>query len=124
MLDVAKRNGWTKVALSRREEIMLLTITASLLVGATAGLLFNVRIVLHLAVAAIFGFGLAALIGLDTPIGAALHAIAAVIALQCGYFVSLILSALGLTQEPVAVEEAHGQDVNQAEARVWKRPRA
>lgn len=103
---------------------MLLTITASLLIGATAGLLFNIRMVLHLTILAAIACGLAALAGLATPAGAALHAVAALIALQCGYFVSLIIAALGLAQEPATVDHEHDEDRNAVPPRVWKRPRA
>lgn len=80
---------------------MLLTITACLLAGAAVGLKFNVRVVFHLALAALLVAGIVAATG-QTGWGlAALYGIAAVISLQCGYFVSLLINALGLTREPV-----------------------
>lgn len=89
---------------------MLTTITAGLLIGASTGLLFNVRMVLHLSIAAIAVSGVSAIVGLNAPGAAALYAIAAVVALQAGYLVSLLISALGLADAPAAIEDTVQKD--------------
>lgn len=91
---------------------MLTTITAGLLIGASTGLLFNVRMVLHLSIVAVAICGATAVFGQISPGGAALYAIVAVIALQAGYFVSLMIAALGLTREPARLEEPLRNDAN------------
>ncbi len=95
---------------------MLTTITAGLLIGASTGLLFNVRMVLHLSIAAIAVCGVTTLLGLNTPGTAALYAIAAVVALQVGYLVSLIIAALGLTREPAPIEDAARREASEKPA--------
>jgi hypothetical protein len=84
---------------------MLTTITASLLIGASTGLLFNVRMVMNLSIAAVAVCCTTTLLGLTAPSSAALYAIAAIISLQVGYLVSLIIAALGLADEPSPIED-------------------
>lgn len=84
---------------------MLTTITAGLLIGASTGLLFNVRMVMNLSIAAVAVCCATTLLGLTSPAAGALYAIAAIVALQVGYVVSLIIAALGLAGEPAPIEE-------------------
>ncbi len=79
---------------------MSIMASVSLLVGIVLGLRFNVRLLL-LACVLVIGAGLAAtLFGSVSLADAALFAIATTVALQVGYFVSMVIGAMQLVDTP------------------------
>jgi hypothetical protein len=87
------------------DEIVSLLVCLSLLSGLVAGLRYNVRMLAWLCGAVVIaGLGLAAGgvggIGRDV-----LMATMAIVALQVGYFVALVIGAMRLVDTPVAVRE-------------------
>jgi len=72
----------------------------SLLFGIVLGLRFNVRTIFALCLTVMIGGIVAALTGF-APIGeAALFAVSVTVALQVGYFVSMVIGAMHLTETP------------------------
>ncbi len=92
----------------------------SLLSGIVLGLRFNVRLLLMVCLAVV-ATGVAAPIALQVSFTtAALWAGVAILALQVGYFVAVVISAMQLTEEPEpspARESARELPRNSAEAR-------
>lgn len=80
--------------------VVSLLVCFSLLTGVVVGLRFNVRMLVWLCLAAIGG-GTAAAIGGFFPIGhGVVMTTVAIVALQVGYFVALVIGAMRLTEEP------------------------
>jgi hypothetical protein len=77
---------------------MILTAAVAFFAGATMGLRFNVKMVAHASLLIILAAVVAAATGLTFATTAALYGVIAIIALQVGYSVTLILGAMGLTQ--------------------------
>jgi hypothetical protein len=88
-----------------------LLVCLSLLSGIVLGLKFNVKLLLLLCLTSVAcGFG-AAMSGFAGPGHAALMSALAVVALQVGYFVAVVITAMRLTEEPIAVvREAGARD--------------
>jgi uncharacterized membrane protein len=76
---------------------MLLSAVSCLLVGAVLGLKFNIRIIAHAAGVAVAGWTVVALVGHASVTQAVLGGVLDVFALQAGYYVSVVMAALGLT---------------------------
>lgn len=84
--------------------IVTLLVCISLLTGIVVGLRFNVKFLFTLCLTAIGGGCVSFLAGY-LPLGAAaLHATVALVALQVGYFVAVVITAMRLTEEPIAVQ--------------------
>lgn len=73
----------------------------SLLLGIVFGLKFNVKFLLLLCLTLIVGGTGSAMAGFSAPGQSALMVALAVVALQVGYFVAVVISAMRLTEEPV-----------------------
>lgn len=79
---------------------MSIMASLSLLVGIVLGLRFNVRLLLLVCVAVI-GLGLGAtLFGSMSFADAALLTVSTILALQVGYFVSMVIGAMQLVDTP------------------------
>lgn len=84
--------------------IVSLLVCLSLLTGLVVGLRFNVRMLTLLCLATIVaGVGLGVFGYLSTGHGL-LSTVVAVVALQVGYFVALVIGAMRLTEEPIGIE--------------------
>lgn len=85
------------------DAIVSLLVCLSLLSGIVVGLRFNVKLLLFICLAAIAG-GIGAAIAGALPVGqAALTSAVTVVALQVGYFVAVVITAMRLTEEPITV---------------------
>ena len=85
-----------------------MVVSLSLLFGIVVGLRFNVRALFTLClVVMLCGIG-AALGGLSATSEAALFAVSTTVALQVGYFVSMVIGAMNLTEthEPAVAPQA------------------
>lgn len=86
--------------------IVSLLVCVSLLTGIVVGLRFNVKFLFFLCLTAIIG-GVVSFAAGYMPVGqSALHATVSLVALQVGYFVAVVITAMRLTEEPVAVHSA------------------
>jgi hypothetical protein len=91
---------------------MLITTAVCLPLGAVLGIKFNIKMIMHAIVAAAVVFSFLALAGAET-IGSALsNTIVAAIALQVGYFVSLMMLALGLVPTGKSTETIAASDAD------------
>lgn len=79
---------------------MSLVASLSLLIGIVFGLRFNVRLLFSICLMVIAGCLLAALFGSTAPVDAALFAVVTTVAVQVGYFVSMVIGAMHLTDAP------------------------
>ncbi len=85
------------------DAIVSLLVCLSLLSGIVVGLRFNVKLLLFICLASIAAGVGAAIMG-ALPVGqAALTAAVTVVALQVGYFVAVVITAMRLTEEPITV---------------------
>lgn len=88
---------------------MSIVASLSLLFGIVLGLRFNVRILFALCLVVIIaGIG-TALFGLAAVGDAALFAVSTTVALQVGYFVSMVIAAMNLTESPADVATREGE---------------
>ena len=78
-------------------------VCVSMLAGIVVGLRFNVKLLLLLCLATIVAGVGAGVTGLLGPGHASLTTAVTVVALQVGYFVSVVITAMRLTEEPVTV---------------------
>lgn len=81
--------------------VVLILVCASLLVGVVIGLRFNVRLLAMLCLAAIGGGLTASIAGVIGVGQGVLMSSVAVVALQVGYFVAMLIGAMRLGDEPV-----------------------
>ena len=80
--------------------VVLILVCVSLLVGVVIGLRFNVRLLAMLCLAAV-GAGLVASLTGQMGVGQTiLMSSVAVVALQVGYFVAMLIGAMRLSEEP------------------------
>lgn len=82
---------------------MLITATVCLLLGAVIGLKFNLKMIAHAMAFSSLIWIIVAATGTMSVGSAMLQAILAAVMLQVGYFVSLLIAVLGLTDEPEQV---------------------
>ncbi len=88
----------------RGDGIVTLLVCISLLTGIVVGLRFNVKFLFVLCLTALVGGGVSFMADY-LPFGAAaLHATVSLVALQVGYFVAVVITAMRLTEEPIAVQ--------------------
>lgn len=81
-----------------------LLVCLSLLSGIVFGLKFNVKFLLLVCLAAIVAGTGSTLAGVSGPGHSALMAALAIVALQVGYFIAVVITAMRLTEEPVGVD--------------------
>lgn len=79
---------------------MSIVASLSLLSGIVVGLRFNVRVLFALCLIVLVGGIAAALSGYFVIADAALFAVSITVALQVGYFVSMVIGAMNLTETP------------------------
>ncbi len=79
---------------------MSIVASLSLLVGIVLGLRFNVRAVFSVCLVVMIGGIVAALGGFAAVGDAALFAVSVTVALQVGYFVSMVIGAMHLAETP------------------------
>lgn len=84
--------------------VTLLVCTA-LLAGVVTGLKFNVRMLVWLCLAAIVAGAVLSTAGVVAGGRGLLSTVVSVVALQVGYFVAVVIGAMRLTEEPIAVTE-------------------
>ncbi len=97
---------------------MSLLVCLSILSGIVFGLRFNVKLLLMVCLSIIAAGTVAALGGVVGAGQAALMAAVAVVALQVGYFVAVVITAMRLTEEPATVaSEAPARARDALEAR-------
>lgn len=96
--------------------IVSLVACLSLLAGLVIGLRFNVRLLMMVCLAALVVGAVAPLLGRVGMGTSLLMAAVAVLSLQVGYFVAVVIGAMQLADEPVAAPvteakaERHGRD--------------
>lgn len=78
---------------------MLVTAVGCLLLGAVIGLKFNLKMIAQAVAVVVAGWVIAAAIGKVSISAALIGGFLNAVALQAGYFVSLIMSAMGLTAD-------------------------
>lgn len=84
---------------------MSIVASLSLLVGIVLGLRFNVRAVFALCLTVLIAGIAAALGGFAATGDAALFAVSVTVALQVGYFVSMVIGAMHLVDTPADVAD-------------------
>lgn len=95
---------------------MSIVASLALLFGIVLGLRFNVRVLFALCLAVMVGGIAVALTGLH-PIGdTALVAVSTAVALQVGYFVSMVIGAMNLTEAPEEVRQSRTEQRDRLEA--------
>jgi len=88
-----------------------LLVCLSLLSGIVFGLKFNVKLLFLVCLAAIVAGAGSAMSGFSSAGQSTLMVALAIVALQVGYFVSVLITAMRLTEEPVGVaQEARAHD--------------
>lgn len=87
----------------RGDEVVSLLVCLSLLAGLVVGLRFNVRMLVWLCLGAIVTGTALGAFGTVAVGRSVLMTSVGVVALQVGYFVALVIGAMRLTEEPVAV---------------------
>lgn len=80
--------------------VVSLLVCFSLLTGLVVGLRFNVRMLVWLCFAAIAGGVVSTLFGVFPVVHGVVMTTVAIVALQVGYFVALVIGAMRLTEEP------------------------
>ena len=88
---------------------MSIVASLSLLFGIVLGLRFNVRVLFALCLAVILGGIGAALSGRFAVGDAALFAVSTTVALQVGYFVSMVIAAMNLTESTADAAPREGE---------------
>jgi len=89
----------------RGDEIVSLLVCLSLLAGLVVGLRFNVRMLVWVCLATIVTGALLGSTGTVAGGRSILMTTVAVVALQVGYFVALVIGAMRLTEEPAAAAQ-------------------
>lgn len=79
---------------------MSIVASLSLLTGLVLGLRFNVRLLLLVCLAVLAGSLAAVVFGAVSAGNAALFGVSIVVALQVGYFVSMVVGAMNLAEVP------------------------
>lgn len=85
-----------------------LLVCLSLLSGIVFGLKFNVKLLFLVCLAAIVVGTGSALSGFSGPGHSTLMAALAIVALQVGYFVAVLITAMRLTEEPLGIAQEVG----------------
>lgn len=85
--------------------VVSLLVSLSLLSGLVVGIRFNVRMLVWLCLGAIAVGTAAALFGPIAVSRSVLMTTVAIVALQVGYFVALVIGAMRLSEDPVPVRE-------------------
>lgn len=88
---------------------MSIVASLSLLIGIVLGLRFNVRAVFAVCLVVLVGGIAAALGGFVATGDAALFAVSMTVALQVGYFVSMVIGAMQLTETPTEATPARNE---------------
>lgn len=81
---------------------MSIVASVALLCGIVLGLRFNVRVLFAFCLVVLIGGIAATLGGFAAVADAALFAVSTTVALQVGYFVSMVIGAMQLTETPTA----------------------
>lgn len=85
--------------------VVSLLVSLSLLTGLVVGIRFNVRMLVWLCLGAIAVGTAAALTGQIGGARGVLMTTVAIVALQVGYFVALVIGAMRLSEDPIPVRE-------------------
>ena len=88
---------------------MSIVASLSLLFGIVLGLRFNVRTVFALCLLVMVAGIVVALTGIAAIADSALFAVSITVALQVGYFVSMVIGAMQLTETPEQIAAIHGE---------------
>lgn len=83
--------------------VVLLVVCLSLLGGIVVGLRFNVRMLALICLAVLVTVAGLGLIGVVGAGRGALSGAVSVLALQVGYFISMLIAAMRLTEEPIGL---------------------
>ncbi len=100
---------------------MLITMAVCLPLGAVIGIKFNVKMIVHAIVAAALLFSFVSLMGAETIGTALINTIVAAVCLQVGYFVSLMLFALGFIDNAAAPIENPGAEATHSVPELGKK---